>query len=457
MTRLIVAALSMQIAFGSFAQATTNAPKPETKPAIAYRAALLNLRDMVAKNPEAYLDPTETRSDLALVDKVTMMEANQKLLSVVKDDSYTLTEIRKELMRRLNEEETAQRLEVRQLLLRMSDAEVEALAEKAFSQGRYSASLKTEYDSAYLQNEKREVLFSLLSADLASAKSDALKRLGLMDRKSLEKELTGTKALMNTKGDGWKVALIIVLSVAAAGLVSFGVISATKKRHERKSKELEEEYERKTDEAIKDHEAQIEDMKKKHQTDMDNTNALWAQKTEELKKLFADRAAMRDGGYTWQVCKTENVAKTVTCPYDKKTYVGTETCATYCLKNPQGIEWGGTARQLICSSAQIPWECFKPNAYDTGYGAGGTKGYNDGYDVGYNQAYTAAYDKAYQDFYELAYDNGYSHGYQDGFDDGYADGLVDGKYDGYQDGYDDGYPDGYSVGYAYGQEVAAGG
>ncbi len=454
LTRLIVTALSLQIALGSYSQAIASEKTP-TRPDIAYRVALLSLRDLVAKNPTAYIDPSDTEPSAALADKVTMLEANQDLITKLKDNSYTLEEIRGDLIERLNAEEAAQRLEMRIILQKTDDADIEKLAETAFLKGHYSSELKTKYETSYLMNEKKEVLFDLLVADLSNAKSDALKRLGLMDRTLLEKELMGTTALLNTKGDGWKIALIVVLSVAAAGLISFGVVSATKVRHERKLQELEDEYKKKTNDEIAAHEKALEDMKRKHAQNLENTNAQWAQKTAELEKLFADRAALREGGYTWQVCKVQNTAKTVTCPYDKKTYVGTEVCTSYCLKNPAGMEFG--VQQLICSSAQIPWECFKPNAYDTGYGKGGVDGYNDGYDYGYDQTYTAAYNKAYQNYYDIAYNRGYSSGYQQGYDQGYSDGLSDGRYDGYYDGKDDGYPIGYSAGYEYGLQVASGG
>lgn len=454
LTRLIVAILSLQVAFGSVSSARAT-EKTITRPEIAYRVALLSLRDMIAKNPDAYLDPSDTQSDAALADKVTMLEANQALIKKLKDNSYTMENIRGDLIERLNTEEAAQRLEIRNILQKMDDKDVETLAKTSFDKGHYSPTLKVQYETSYLMNEKKEVLFDLLVADLANAKSDALKRLGLMNREILEKELSGTKTLLNMKGDGWKIALIVILSVAAAGLISFGVVSATKARHERKLRELEDEYKKKTADEIAASEAAIAELRRKHQQNLDNTNAEWLRKTQELEKLFADRAALRDGGYTWQICKVQNTPKTVTCPYDNKTYVGQETCSSYCLKNPAGLEFG--VQQLICSSAQIPWECFKPNAYGSGYSNGGTAGYNDGYNYGYDVNYTAAYNHAYQNYYEIAYNRGYSYGYQYGYDDGYSDGLSDGQYNGYSDGYADGYPIGYAEGYAYGQQVAAGG
>ncbi len=455
LTRLIVSVLAMQLSFGSLSTAVAAEKTAPSATNVAYRSALVSLRDMVAKNPENFLDPSEIEASATVADKATMLEANQRLLAKVNDNSYTIAEIRGELLKRINEEEAIQILEIRAMLNRMKDSDVEKLASEAFAKGRYDPSLKMKYETAYLLNEKKEAVFDLLIADLANAKSDAVKRLGIMDRKSLAKELSGTAALLNTKGDGWKIALIIILSVAAAGLISFGIVSASKARHERKMKELEKEYEGKTAKEIADHEAAIAEMKKKHLENIDNTNAEWVRKTAELEALFAQRAALREGGYTWQVCRTTNTPKTVSCPYDGRTYVGTETCTSYCLKNNSGQEFGMS--QLICSSAQIPWECNKPNAYGTGYSAGGTKGYDDGYNTGYDSEYARAYDNAYQDYYEIAYDEGYSSGYQYGFDEGYSDGLAAGQYEGYNEGYDEGYDIGYSAGYTYGQQVAAGG
>lgn len=474
-TRLIVGILSLQIAFGSAPVRSAVAAETEvSKPAVAYRVALLTLRDLVKENPENFVDPSDREPDSAFADKVSMMEANQALLAKVNDTSYTLAEIRGDLIKRLNEEEAAQVIEIRNLLLKMDDRDVEKITTDSFAKGHYSDELKMRYDTAYFLNEKKEVVFDLLRADLSDAKSDALKRLGLMDRKLLAKEISGTSNLLNTKGDGWKVALIIVLSVIAAGLISYGVVSAVKSRHERKLRELDAEYKKKnqdletsdknrTAEEIAADKKATEDALNQHGQDMQNTNTAWQNKTDALNKLYSDRAALREAGYTWQVCKTTTQATTVTCPYDHKTYVGNQVCAQYCLKDTKGNTL--PVSDLICSSKEIPWSCYTPSAVDTGTAKGRTDGYNDGYDYGYSVEYTKAYNQAYQDYYKIAYDSGYSRGYQYGFDDGYNDGISDGKYKGYNDGKvdgyshgdEDGYPLGYSVGYTYGQQVAAGG
>ncbi|MBS1961763.1 MAG: sulfur globule family protein [Bdellovibrionales bacterium] len=479
LTRSIVTALVLQLALGGLAPATARAETKATpNTAMSSRVALLTLRDLVKASPADYVDPSEMPADAVVADKVNMMEANQDLLKQVQDNSYTMEMIRGALIRRLGQEESTQILEIRNLLQKMGDRDLEKLASESFSKGRYSADLKMKYETAYLVNEKKEILFDLLRSDLADAKSDAVKRLGAMDRATLAKEISGTTTLLNVKGDGWKHALIIVLSVVAAGLISYGIVSAVKARHERKLRELDEEYKKKdadldasdkqrtADEIKADQEATAA-MIHQHEQDILNTNQSWADKTAALEKLYADRAALREAGYTWQICDTTNQPTTVSCPYDHKTYVGTQTCAKYCLKNPQGQSL--PFNDLICSSAQIPWECYHANAHDTGLSAGQTDGYNDGYDTGYDAAYATAYHNAYQDYYNIAYNSGYSRGYQYGYDDGYSDGIADGKYDGYNDGYDaghptgynhgadDGYSVGYSAGYAYGQQVASGG
>jgi hypothetical protein len=476
LTRLIVSTLSLQLAFGALTPIMAKAETPlvPTKPAMAYRVSLLTLRDLVNAHPADYIDASEMPEDTAVADKVGMLEANQDLLSKVNDTSYTIADIRGALIKRLSDEEASQSMEVRNLLQKMPDSDLEKLAHDSFAKGRYSPEMKAEYDTAYLVNEKKEILYTILKADLADAKSDATKRLGVMDRKTLAKEVAGTTNLLNVKGDGWKKTLVIVLSVIAAGLISYGVVSAVKSRHERKLKELDAEYQKKnadltTSDANRTA-AEIQADKdataaavKQHAQDILNTNQTWADKSAALQKLYADRATLRDAGYTWQVCKTTNQATNVSCPYDHKTYVGTQTCAQYCLKDPTGVTL--PFNDLICSSAQIPWECYHANAHDTGLSTGQTDGYNDGYNTASSAAYTTAYNSAYQDYYTIAYNSGYSRGYQYGFDDGYSAGIADGKYDGYNDGNasgyshgsDDGYPVGYSAGYTYGQQVAAGG
>lgn len=457
LTQLIITILSLQIGFGSAIQTVQAAEteKTDSKPAIAYRVALQTLRDMAAKNPNDFIDPSETRPDQNVTDKVAMMEANQAMLKKVNDNSYSMSEVRAEIRIRLESEFGDSVAKIRNMLQRMDTTALDQLAKTSFEKGRYSPELKMEYETAYLLNEKRDVLYQLLYSDLLDAKSDATKRLGLMERKTLAKELSGTNSLLNMKGDGAKIAIIVILSIVAAGLISAGIVSGIKNAHARKSKELENEYEKKTAEEIIRHQKELDDMIKKHGQDIINTNEYWALKTQQLQQAFADRAAIREAGYTWQICSTTTQSMTVTCPYDHKTYVGTQKCANYCLKNPAGQQLG--VNQLICSSAQIPWECYRANAYDSGYGAGADKGYDDGYTHGYNEEYARAYNSAYQDYYDIAYDEGYTTGYQHGFDDGYSDGLADGKYDGYHDGYDDGYPEGYAAGYDYGLEVGSGG
>ena len=475
LTRLLVAVISFQMAFGTFTSSpnAVAADSPPAKTLMDYRVALLTVRDMVKANPESYLDPSEIQPDDALVDKVSIMQSNQALLDKVNDTSYSIADIRGELIQRLNQEEATQVIYLRNLLTKMGDDDVQKIVTASFAAGRYSPDLKAEYDTAYTSNDKKEVVFELLRTDLSDAKSDALKRLGLMDRKTLALEISGTNSLLNMKGDGWKAAVIIVISVIAAGLISYGAVSLAKSTYQNKINALNKQYQQENaDLTVADQNrtaaekaaaaAQIQVSATQHAIDLANANATWAQKSTDLQNVYLNNAALRDAGYTWQVCSTTNQAVSVTCPYNNKAYVGTQTCAKYCLKDPNGVQ-SGVSSDLICSSAQIPWECNTANATATGSSAGATDGYNVGYKDGYNTQYTNAYNQAYQDYYKIAYNSGYTVGYQSGYDQGYSDGIANGKYNGYNDGYnsgdthgqDDGYPAGYNAGYSYGAQVGS--
>src|SRR5690606_23701802 len=133
-----------------------------------------------------------------------------------------------------------------------------------------------------------------LASEIAQIRTVTLKRIGKMDRDQLLQELKSTRTLLGTKGkDKWKTVLVIALSVAAAGLVTWAVVSATQRKWDKKRQELE-------------------DGEKKRQDDLKKE---WASQEEELEAIYQARADLRDRGFVWSICGTQDFTTTVGCSY----------------------------------------------------------------------------------------------------------------------------------------------
>lgn len=450
-SKILYCAIIAQLSLGTSYARVNNEQPQVTKPLITL------LRAEAQAHPEDYFKNYELEEGSRILDKVEMLKANKALEEQLKDDSFNLEEIKRDIYQRLQEEEMAQLIEFKHILKNLPEHKIETYFDRSKDLGVYDDSLKVEFAVAYTLKEKKAVLIKMLHKDLTHLKSRSLKKLGKMDRNQLLKEVGQTEYFLNKKGDGWKVAALIALSVAVAGLATWGIIAATKKRHERKMRELEEDHQRRMDQAdadfasaweseIQNHEDILARMLEDHQNEMDWTQQEYENKMKELEDLFAERARLRDEGYLWDVCQVEQVQKVVTCPYNFQTYVGTEVCSTRCLKQPQtGHIYSSTS--LICTSAEIPENCYSTNPYTSGYNNGADSGYDDGYIEGYNDHYGSAYNAAYDDYYSVGLSDGRSDGYNEGFNQGYADGIADGNYDSdatYSEGYDDGYSDGYN-------------
>jgi hypothetical protein len=245
----------------------------------------------------------------------------------------------------------------------------------------------------------------MLAGDLSLIRSQNAKQLGLMSRADILKQIETTGTLMNYKGSKVVMIVIIVLAVAAAGFITWGVVSATKARHERKKKEVNEDFDNQEQAARDQH----------------------VQDVQSLEEVFAERERLREEGYVWQVCSTTTSTKTASCSYDFLAYQGEEVCVTRCLKQPQtGAE---TMHTKTCLSAFIPNNCFQKNPSVAGYDDGYDSGFGSGYNVGYDRGYDSAYNSAYNNAYSNAYNSGYNSGYNAGFSAGYSDGAADWAYD----------------------------
>lgn len=407
MGRLITAVLVLH--FTLYPQhgmaATTPVVKTEAPQKVTFSLVKQLVMDMKA-SPEAYFTKEELSMKAKLIDKAVTNEVMAGIKKKLTDSSYNLASVKQEILASLTTEQQNKLIELKYALSQVDSSKLDRFFRTAMRDGIYSKDLQYSYESAYGSREKLEVLMQMLNSDMSMILSQNAKQIGMMDRAALLKQLELTGSFMTIKSDQTTTVLIIVLTIAAAGLLTWGIMSSTKARYEKKTKEMNEDYDRREQAAIDEN----------------------AKKIATLDQTFAERARLRDEGYTWQVCSTTKTPKSSACSYDHRSYAGEEVCVTNCLKNPAGLE---TGHIKTCLSAYIPNNCFVKNPTEAGYDDGYDHGYDNGYNVGYDRAYDAAYDQEYQ----RAYDNAYSSAYKSGYDSGYSSGFSAG----YDDGYDDNY------------------
>lgn len=377
------------------AQVKADAPKKVTFSLVKLLAHELK------SNPKDYFSDEELSQKEAIMEKAVTNSAVEDIKKKLKDESYNFGEIKQQIQAQLLLEEQNKLIELKNVLAHASPDKLDVFFKQAMKDGYYAEDFKMSYMSAYNQLEKIEVLMQMLSSDLSMIRSQNAKQIGLMTRADLLKQLESTGTLMTYKNDKVIMVLIIVLTVAVAGLATWGIISATKARHERKKKELNDQFDQAEQDAINQHNQDI----------------------KTLEQVFAERERLREEGYVWQVCATTTTMKTASCSYDFKTHAGEEVCVTHCLKQPQtGLE---AMHSKSCLSSYIPNNCFTKNPTAAGYDDGYDSGYDHGYDVGYDRGYDNAYTPAYNNAYSSAYNSGYDSGYSSGFSSGYSDGAAD--------------------------------
>ena len=398
--------------------------------AFAQSDVIQGLKDEMTKNPYTFVDDDENTSDDVMTNKAMALADLENTISLLKDETQPLELIKEDLVKQALEEEEIQVLELNRLLIRMSTEQLDRVFETAQKSGNYSSDLFLDYLSAYKADEKRAVMLNLAREDIFRIKTATLKRLGIMDRAALIRELEATKSVLNVKGkDTWLVIAAIILTVAAAGFLGWAIVKGVKNRFIRKSHEMDEEYQHKFDEAYAD----------------------YLKDEQDVINFWKEREELREQGYVWTICSTTQSNKTMTCSYDHRAYSGSEVCVTRCLKNPStGTE---THKMTSCTSAYIPSNCMVMNPYEKGY----NDGYNQGYPDGYHDGYQDKYWKGYYDYYSKGYDAGYVRGYDYGYNDGFADGYAQAEYDathragknaGGGDSVQKGYTTGYQQGYA---------
>ena len=436
MGRLISYILIMH--FALYPQGGVAAPAPKAAKKVTFSLVKL-LAFELKNNSKDYFSAEELSRKEAIVDKSITNTALEEIKAKLKNESYSFEEIKQQIQAQLLLEEQNKLIELKVILSKASSEKLDLFFNQAMDDGSYDQDFRMSYTSAYNQLEKIEVLMQMLSSDISLIRSQNAKQLGLMSRADLLKQLETTGTLMSYKNDKVVMVLIIVLTVAAAGLITWGVVSATKARHERKKKEINDEYDRKE-----------QDAKNQYAADV-----------KSVDQIFAEREKYREEGYVWQVCSTTTSTKTSSCSYDYKSYSGEEVCVTHCLKQPQtGAE---VMPSKSCLSSYIPNNCFVKNptaaGYDDGYANGNKRGYSVGYDAGYDSAYQSAYNQAYS----AAYSSGYDSGYSAGFDAGYSDGSSKSKTShlktllaGDDDERAQGYKKGFREGYTYALQLKVG-
>lgn len=407
MSRLLTSVLVIHFAFSP--QFVTAAPVPQAKTEAPAKVTFSLVKQLVMDmktSPETYFSKEELSMKAKLIDSSVTNEVMAGIKKKLQNPAIDLAATKQEILAQLTVEQQNKMIELKYALSRLDSAKLDRFFRTAMRDGVYSRDLQFSYDSAYGSREKLEVLMQMLNSDMSMILTQNAKAIGKLDRAALLKQIDETGSFLTIKSDKTTTVLIIVLTIAAAGLLTWGIMSSTKARYEKKTKEMNDDYDRREQQAI------------------DENN----QKIATLDQTFAERARLRDEGYTWQVCKTERSTKSSVCSYDHKSYAGEEVCVTNCLKNPAGQE---TGHVKTCLSAYVPNNCFWKNETEAGY----DDGYDHGYDNGYNVGYDRAYDSAYNQEYQRAYDNAYSSAYNSGYDSGYSAGFDAG----YDDGYDDNY------------------
>lgn len=408
LSRVLSSVLVLHFALAPQFVSAAPVPAPQAK-AVESKVTFSLVKQLVMDmktSPETYFSKEELSMKAKLLDKSVTNDVMANIKKKLLNPAIDLSATKQEILGQLTTEQQNKMIELKFALSKLDGVKLDRFFRTAMRDGIYSPELQYSYDSAYGSREKLEVLMQMLNSDMSMILSQNAKAIGKLDRAALLKQLEDTGSFLTIKDDKTTTVLIIVLTIAAAGLLTWGIMSSTKARYEKKTKEMNEDYDRREQAAIDEN----------------------AKKIASLDQTFAERARLRDEGYTWQVCKTERTPKTSICSYDHKSYGGEEVCVTNCLKNPAGVE---TGHIKTCLSAYIPNNCFVKNPTEAGY----DDGYDHGYDNGYNVGYDRAYDAAYNQEYNRAYDNAYSSAYNAGYDSGYNSGFSAG----YDDGYDDNY------------------
>ena len=453
MKKLICAVLMFQMvsvpkgvwADGPSATSTAPAVVRSVSP-VEPNAMIRLIRKAVSDQPGFYYTDADLVGETSNLNQQLALEGVNDLRKQIADPSITLDSIRQQLVHQTVTEEEAQQVELRFVIARMAPETLDQLFETSMLSGNYSQELRQDYFAAYKADEKREVVYSMALNDLQNVKSVTLKKLGLLSREQLDKELSSLQSLLSVKGrDTWKIVLIVVLATAAAGFASWAIVSATQARWDRKTQKLDADEQQRRIDLGNDYQNREVQLQQNWHNQEAALQADWANRSVQIQAMFAERARLRDQGYVWTICSTTTTQKTVSCSYDYATHTGSEVCVTRCLKSPTTGDMAQQSTQ--CSSAYIPNNCFQTNPYTAGYNAGYPQGYNGVYDTAYDRAYNSAYHDYYNSAYSQGNDDGNYDGYYDGVNDGHSDGAYYGADDGYNNGYDLGYSDGYDVGW----------
>lgn len=346
-----------------------------------------------------YPDKYNSRLDSEI--PVETQKGHDELIAKFSDLRNNIDELKDELISELNKQSHVQLNEMNYVLSLMDSSTLDRLFDRSFDRGYYSDDLEYRYNLAFTSLEKRRIISSMISMDINQLKSSQIKRVSLSTRDQLIQELSLSKTFLLTENKKIKRTTAIILTVIAAGIVTWAMTSMIKSHFEKKTSDMNDDFDNAETQAEKE----------------------YAQKTKDLIAEYELRAELRESGYVWAVCNERRLLETSSCIFDHTVHTGEKVCVTRCLKNPET----GDERFAVesCSSAFIPNNCHIKNQYDTGW----DNGYDDGYDDGYDRAYDSAYEDAYADFYYRNYDRGYSNGYDYGYSAGYSDGYDEAVYD----------------------------
>jgi hypothetical protein len=182
------------------------------------------------ENPETYFSKEELSLKAKLLDGAVTSEVIADIKKKLTDNSYSLAEVKQQILSQLHSEQQSKLIELKYALSKIDSKKLDMFFRTALRDGFYDSELQWTYDSAYGQREKLEVLMQMLQSDMGMILTQNAKQIGLMSREELLKQVETTGSFMTIKNSDVKTVLIIVLTIAAAGLLTWGIVSATKTR-----------------------------------------------------------------------------------------------------------------------------------------------------------------------------------------------------------------------------------
>ena len=157
------------------------------------------IRKAVSDQPAFYYSDADLEGESASLNQQFALDGVNEIRKQIADPSVSLDSIRQLLVHQTVAEEEAQQVELKFVIARMAPETLDQLFETSMLSGNYSQDLRQDYFAAYRADEKRQIVYSMALNDLENVKSLSLKKLGLLSREQLDKELSSLQSLLSVK------------------------------------------------------------------------------------------------------------------------------------------------------------------------------------------------------------------------------------------------------------------